>query len=580
MNCLDALTSRTDLAIYGNNNILLFALEIGLSIEDIHTVAINSLTDGSDDKKCDLLYVDRDSGKAIIAQGYISTDLSKSEAPANKASNLNTAVSWLLSKNFSDLPEILRPAAQELDSALTDGVINSIEIWYVHNLPESINVQKELDIVIKTADSLIKRHYPDSGVESIRSIEVGRNILQEWFNSILVPIIVTGRFEIPVVGGFETSGDQWIAYTTSVSAKWFHDLFNEYGMKLFSANVRAYLGSRKSDKNINNNIKETAQHNPDRFWAYNNGITALVHDWDIIEIDGGKVLNITGISIVNGAQTTGAIGSVSIENLGNAFVLVRFVRCGNKSVVEDIVRFNNMQNKVEASDFRSNDNVQDRLRNEFLRIPDAIYTGGKRGGEEDKIKRPPNLIPSNTVAQCLAAFHQEPNTAYNEKGKIWDSDATYAKFFNAKTTARHILFCYSLLKCIEQAKMELLSIPEGQRTDIEIGQINFFRQRGSTFLLTSAIAKCCEIFLGRAIPDPFDLMFPENTNCPQAINAWKPIIEISLAFSFYLNESLESNLKIVSIIRDDLSKFRSFIDATKSSNLSIYESFRKFYNGS
>jgi len=580
LSSLAALSERSDLDKYGNNKLLLFALEIALSIDDIDTVAANSLTDRPGDKKCDLLYVDRDTGKAIIAQSYFSSDISKKEAPSNKASDLNTAVSWLLGKNIPAMPDFLKPAAQELDSALSDGALNTLEIWYVHNLLESPNVQKELSIVKKTAESYIKKNYSEAGIEDIRTIEVGKNILDEWFKSILAPINVSDRLEIPITGGFQTSGDGWEAFTTSLSAKWLHELYNKYGMKLFSANVRAYLGSRKSDKNINYNIKETAQHNPGRFWAYNNGITALVNNWEKIKSKKAYMLIIDGISIVNGAQTTGAIGSIEIGKLGDANILVRFVKSYNKTVVEDIVRYNNMQNKIEASDFRSNDKIQERLRNEFHKIPDAEYMGCKRGSGEDKIKRPPNLIPSNTVAQCLAAFHQEPNIAYNEKGKIWESDDIYSRFFNLKTTARHIIFCYSLLKAIEEIKFELLNIPEEQRTELQRQQIAFYRQRGSTFVLCAAIAKCCEIFLSRAIVDSFELIFPENITLSQAIESWKPIVRICLAFSRYLEDSLKTNLKTHSTIKADIEKFTSFIEATKGSNSSSFNEFSSRYDNS
>ena len=71
MDSLAARDGRADLAPYGSNRLTLFALELGLFVEDIHAVAATALTDGSDDKKCDLVYVDRDLGRAIIAQGYI-----------------------------------------------------------------------------------------------------------------------------------------------------------------------------------------------------------------------------------------------------------------------------------------------------------------------------------------------------------------------------------------------------------------------------------------------------------------------------------------------------------------------------
>lgn len=96
-----------------------------------------------------------------------------------------------------------------------------------------------------------------------------------------------------------------------MSADWLSRLYRQYKRDLFSANVRDYLGSRQSDKNINFNIKQTAEKSPERFWAYNNGVTILVHDYKLSSKNGGQELSIDGLAIVNGAQTTGALGSVS-----------------------------------------------------------------------------------------------------------------------------------------------------------------------------------------------------------------------------------------------------------------------------
>jgi len=86
-----ALKSRTDLAKYGDNALLLFTLQLRFEIEDIDAVATNSLTDSPNDKKCDLVYVDKESQIAVIAQGYIcKKSVFPDEAPANKASDLNT----------------------------------------------------------------------------------------------------------------------------------------------------------------------------------------------------------------------------------------------------------------------------------------------------------------------------------------------------------------------------------------------------------------------------------------------------------------------------------------------------------
>ncbi len=139
-----AFRARADLKAYGDNARLLFALELKFRLDDIHTTALNALTDDPDDKKCDLLHVDRSSALAVVAQAYEAKDPKRPAAPSNKATELNTAATWLLSRDLSKLPERLRPAARELRTALADSMIRRLHFWYVHNLPESKNVKDEL----------------------------------------------------------------------------------------------------------------------------------------------------------------------------------------------------------------------------------------------------------------------------------------------------------------------------------------------------------------------------------------------------------------------------------------------------
>lgn len=54
-NYISNYKGRTDLVdLYGDNSLLLYALQLRYDIEDIISVASEALTDGSDDKKCDL----------------------------------------------------------------------------------------------------------------------------------------------------------------------------------------------------------------------------------------------------------------------------------------------------------------------------------------------------------------------------------------------------------------------------------------------------------------------------------------------------------------------------------------------
>ena len=54
MNYIADFQARTDLIErYGNNALLLYALQLRFEITDIISVASDALTDGGDDKKCD-----------------------------------------------------------------------------------------------------------------------------------------------------------------------------------------------------------------------------------------------------------------------------------------------------------------------------------------------------------------------------------------------------------------------------------------------------------------------------------------------------------------------------------------------
>ena len=571
-----ALDTRDDLEQYGDNAIGLFALALRFDLDDIHSVAAESITDGSDDKKCDIVFIDREERVAVVAQCYQSTK-EKRSAPANKASDLNTAVAWLLQREVSELPERLRSPATELRSAITEGDIQRVEAWYVHNLPESDNVRDELATVAATANTLVNALHPSSRVV-ISTDEIGRNKLDEWYQETLSPILVNDEVKIDGEAGFALNTGAWNAYITAVPARVLYRLYNKHKTRLFSANVRDYLGSRKSDANINNGIKQTAQSSPEDFWVFNNGITVLTHHFEETVFRGKRQLLVRGVSIVNGAQTTGAIGSLPKAPDAKALVPARFVQTSKPELIYDIIQYNNSQNKVTASDFRSTDRIQKRLRDEVAAIPNAKYEGGRRGGHKDVIERNKNLLPSYTVGQALAAFHQDPVTAYNLKSEIWVRDQTYARFFNDDTTGAHLVLCYTLLRAVEEAKRNLVArskSDEGALTDQETQLLSYFRHRGSTYLFVSAIATCMETFVGKRISVPARVSFGPKTSPKQATQYWAEIVRLVSPFCQQLVEALSDGLKSNERAQRVITTFRSLVQATAGANADSYKRFAR-----
>ncbi|MCA1693911.1 MAG: AIPR family protein, partial [Actinobacteria bacterium] len=575
-----AFEGRDDLTTYGDNALLLFVAQLRLGFDDVDSFAANSLTDGSNDKKCDLVTVSGDGQRIVLAQGYM-TKKDLTEAPANKASQLNTGVSWLLAGSLITLPQTLRGAAEEVRDALKTGDVREFQLWYVHNCQESPNAQRELAQAAQTADSIIKRDFPSADVD-ITFAEVGRSVLEEEYARTQVPILVSDEFSFDIPGGFEIEGHDWRAFSTAVAVGDLRTLWQAHKAKLMSPNIRDYLGLVRSSGNINFGIKETAKGQPENFAIFNNGITVLVNDYKLVDDVSDpdqpvKSLNVKGIGIVNGGQTTGALGSLEKRDAAGASgakVMARFVKCSNTAVLGDIVRYNNTQNKVEATDFRSKDPIQDRLRREFDDIPDSDYRGGRRGGVSDAIQRSKTLLPDSSVAQSIAAFHGEPNLAYNETRSIWDSDAVYAKIFRDGLTARHIVFTYSLLKAVEQAKLANSKIAEASRTDAQRRHASLFSARGSTYLLVSALGDCVETVLSRAVVDRYALRFRENLSPASATIVWQPVVDVALSFSAQLQPATDRGLKAQDRVTKVLQDFSSMMEAIRSANPAPFDALK------
>lgn len=570
-----ALSEREDLAKYGEgNSIALFAVELKFGIDDIETFAADALTDHGNDKKCDLVAVLRDRGQLVVAQAYAARNPDgKAEGPASKSSDLNTAVSWLMSGPLEGLPDTLRDAAIESRDALASGEISDVQIWSVHNCPEGENVKTELRQAASTAKSIVSSNFSDDSI-NVSWSEIGRDEIDELYRRTQLPILVDGQLQFETSGGFETSGSDWKAYNTAVRLGDLRRLWKDHGTDLMSPNIRDYLGVRRSERNINYGIKKTAKDRPQDFFIYNNGITAMVHSFEPSE--DLKSISVSGMGIVNGGQTTGAIGTLSegeATRLDDAWVQIRFVTSKDPNVLENVVRYNNTQNKIEATDFRSKDAVQDRLRREFEGVPGALYRGARRGGADDAIRRDRDLLSDSGVAQSIASFHGDPNLAYNELRQIWEHDPTYARIFNDNLHARHVVFCYSLLKSVEEAKRKLNGIPEDKRTRSQKSHAEFFRTRGGVHLLTAAMANSIETVIEEAVPNTFALRFKANVSPAQAIDLWEPVVQSGLSFTGQLSEATNLKLKQADRVSQAMKLFESMIEATRDSKQEVFDTF-------
>ena len=416
---------------------LVWVMSMYLDAPDPKQLGIDSLTDGPNDKKLDFLHLDTDNRRIVFVQGYYSSKKG-GEAPANKASDLNTAAAWLLSGDLTQLASTLADSIRLCRQALEAGEIDEVELLYVHNLLESKAVQNELD----TAKAHLAKGLSKLDIQ-ISAKEIGLKECEKLYLAKTSAIVVLDEIILPSKIGFEESGPNWNAAITSVPGTWLNSQYKKYGTQLFSANYRGFLGVSKRRK-INSGIQRTAEFRPEDFWVFNNGVTILTLGYKPI----AKGTKITGCSIINGAQTTGSIGSVDPrKDISNIQVLARIVACKDAETIKEIVRFNNTQNEITTWDQYSSNESQKSLVAEFFALGHTYSV--KRGFGESL-----SGLGIEVVAQPTLAFEGHFEDAHRGKNSIFERKATYGKAFEGKS-ARHVLLAYTLAQAIDAVRQDL-----------------------------------------------------------------------------------------------------------------------------
>ena len=483
MGYLDVFRANRELVekLGESNAHLVWVLGMLLQESDLEALASGSLTDGPDDKKIDLLHVDRDEGRIVLAQGYFSTT-SKDTAPANKASDLNVAAAWLFSGDLSNVPKQLYSPICEVREALQEGDISSVDLVYVHNVPESVPVQREL----QTAASYVREHLKDMPNISVSARELGSISIEHLFASQESHIEVTEKVMCPFGIHFIQKGPDWEAGVMSVSGSWLHDLYKKHEDRLFSANYRGFLGFSKRRK-INTAIRSTAENSPSDFWVYNNGVTIVTLGFEPVR----KGTELTGISIINGAQTTGSIANVDTakHDIDDLRVLCRVIRCQHSEKIGNIVKHNNTQNEITTWDQYSSEPEQIRIEGEFRELG-YVYER-KRGFRSSS-----GCIGIEDVAQPLIAFQGRYREANYGRNRIFERRQNYKQAFDGKK-ARHILLVYSLARAIDERRLELKrKSSDSTIIKLEEQQLLLLRNLRFKYFFLAVLAKCLEPILG------------------------------------------------------------------------------------
>lgn len=129
------------------------------------------------------------------------------------------------------------------------------------------------------------------------------------------------------------------------------DMFSAFGRKMIEINVRDFLG----DTSINKGMRGTIKDEPERFAAYNNGLTIVCSGLKIVE---NEIVSIKDPSVVNGGQTTMVIVDEARKGtpVHQIRVPIRVVEITSQNAADQlqfpslISRYANMQNNIKTTD--------------------------------------------------------------------------------------------------------------------------------------------------------------------------------------------------------------------------------------
>ncbi|MFH1158972.1 MAG: AIPR family protein [Pseudomonadota bacterium] len=235
------------------------------------------------------------------------------------------------------------------------------------------------------------------------------------------------------------------SYIALLSAPQIYRLFDGHKEKLFNLNIRNYIGDTRTNKEI----MKSAETESDRFFFYNNGLSCVATKVKAEKKDNHHILTCSDFSIINGAQTFRAIAKAHARaksksnDTEDLRVLIRvsefnFKKGQEAEFLDRITRYNNTQNSMKLSDFRSNDAVQGSIVHYMREVPafkgkKYLYRNKRTGdNERNKIS-----IKLNDFCRAIYSYQFGPSDFFGGQTHLYDTalGGGYVKLFGEDLSA-------------------------------------------------------------------------------------------------------------------------------------------------
>lgn len=273
-----------------------------------------------------------------------------------------------MSRPCSDLVDLLREKRKEIRKY-------QLLIFTTANISSTIKVLESDDIDGVPSECQI---WDIDRLFQLCGSDTGRHIIEINFKD-------HSAKGIPCLEASGIATDDFKSYLCIIPGIMLADIYDKYGSSLLEGNVRSFLSTKVA---VNKKIRTTILQQPERFFAYNNGISATAMDVQFENTEQGLFLvSARDFQIINGGQTTASLSSARYNykdkaDLGSIFVQMKLTVIERTleeddatTLVQNISRSSNSQNKVSDADFFSTHPFHVQMERCSLRLG-ARGTGG------------------------------------------------------------------------------------------------------------------------------------------------------------------------------------------------------------
>ncbi|MDY5463720.1 AIPR family protein [Hornefia butyriciproducens] len=335
---------------------LALMMKSGLDVDS----SCSHITDNYHDMGIDSIYLDESQKMLFLVQSKWRND-GKGGVSQSEMHTFADGVSRIIDMDLDGANQKIIAERDNIEEALTSFGYQ-IQAVYIHTGDQKVN-----DYAFRPMKILLD-HTNDEDNEILKFDEITLNDIYSYFAKGQGPEEIS--LDDVMISNWGKISEPYSAYYGTISAATIGEWYQEYGNLLFAKNIRYYKGNTS----VNDGMEQVLLHEPENFIFYNNGIKILCKSVK------RKLKNATtnetglfmleGVSLVNGAQTTGTIGHVYLnhkEQTVKARVMIQIIDLSQATdeAAARITKLSNTQNRIENRDFASLDPVQEKIRQDL-----------------------------------------------------------------------------------------------------------------------------------------------------------------------------------------------------------------------